>query len=375
MIAKTAIGPIEIAWSERGVTRITMLGDAKKKSARAKDVPVFVRELATALSQHFIGRTQDFTKVPLDYEKVSAFDRRVYEASRRVPSGAMISYGDLAARARKPGAARAVGSAMAHNPFFVVVPCHRICSAAPAARVRASGKKLGGFSAPGGEITKRRMLEIEGAFREPPPYDVARAVRELRRADKALAAVIDRSGDRRPSIEPLSRDGHSVFEALGRAIVYQQLSGRAAGAIHRKYAALFPDHKPTPEHLVKLADAKVRAAGLSGAKLAAIRDLAKKSLAGEVPTLAKMKSMEDEAIVDALTRVRGIGPWTVHMLLIFRLGRPDVLPTADYGVRKGFAKTYGKRKLPDHKTMEKHAEKWRPWRSVASWYMWRALET
>ncbi len=360
--AKTAIGPIEIEWSARGVTRITLLdGTKKKKSARAKDVPPFVRDLAASLSQHFIGRTQDFTKVPLDYENVSAFDRRVYEASRRVPSGATITYGELAARAGKPGAARAVGTAMAHNPFFVVVPCHR---------VRASGKKLGGFSAPGGEITKRRMLEIEGAFREPPPYDVARAIRELRKADKALAAVIDRAGKHHPTIEPM----HSVFEALGRAIVYQQLSGRAAGAIHRKYAALFPDHRPTPERLVKLPDAKVRAAGLSAAKLAAIRDLAKKSLDGEVPTLAKMKTMNDGAIIDALTSVRGIGPWTVHMLLIFRLGRPDVLPTADYGVRKGFAKTYGKRALPDHKTMEKHAEKWRPWRSVASWYMWRATE-
>ena len=220
------------------------------------------------------------------------------------------------------------------------------------------------------------MLEIEGAFREPPPYDVARAVRALSKVDPALARVIAKFGPRRLTIEPLTREGHSVFEALGRAIVYQQLSGLAAGAIHREKCtpALFPDHRPTPAHLMKLGDAKVRGAGLSGSKLAAIRDLAKKSLDGEIPSLEKMKSMTDDEIVEALTRVRGIGPWTVHMLLIFRLGRPDVLPTADYGVRKGFAKTYGKRALPDAKTMETHAEKWKPWRSVASWYMWRALE-
>ncbi len=368
VIAKTSIGPIEIAWSERGVTRITLLAATPKKKKIAKTkgakAPAFVRDLAKALEAHFAGRTQDFSRVPLDYSNVSEFDARVYEFSRRVPSGAMITYGELAARAKSPGASRAVGSSMAHNPFFVVVPCHR---------VKAAGKKLGGFSAPGGEITKRRMLEIEGAFREAPPYDVARAVRALRKVDPLLARVIEKSG-KRPTIEPLSREGHGLFEALGRAIVYQQLSGSAAGAIHRKYAALFPDHRPTPALFMKLPDAKVRGAGLSSAKLAAIRDLAKKFLDGEIPTLEKMKSMTDEAIVDALTLVRGVGPWTVHMLLIFRLGRPDVLPTADYGVRKGFAKTYGRRALPDAKTMEKHAEKWRPWRSVASWYMWRALE-
>lgn len=361
MIAKTAIGPIAIEWSERGVTRLTLLASVPKKNSTRPKVPPFVRELAKALTSHFSGRTQDFTRVPLDFDDVSAFDARVYEAARRVPSGATITYGELAARAGKPGAARAVGTSMAHNPFFVIVPCHR---------VRATGKKLGGFSAPGGEITKRRMLEIEGAFREPLPFDVARAIRELRRADPILAQLIDRCGDKRPTIEPM----RSVFEALGRAIVYQQLSGSAAGAIHRKYAALFPDHRPTPEALVRFRGARVRGAGLSSAKLMAIRDLAKRSIAGEVPTLEKMKSMDDDAIVDALTSVRGIGPWTAHMLLMFRLGRPDVLPTADYGVRKGFAKTYGKRTLPDAKTMEKHAEKWRPWRSVASWYMWRALE-
>jgi methylated-DNA-[protein]-cysteine S-methyltransferase len=365
VIAKTTLGPIEISWSARGVTRITLLASPpkKKRGARAPKPPDFVRDLARALEAHFAGRAQDFSRVPLDLDGISAFDARVYEAARRVPSGKTITYGELAARAKSPGASRAVGSAMAHNPFFVVVPCHRVVPS-------ASKKKLGGFSAPGGELTKRRMLEIEGAFREPPPYDVARAIRALRKVDPALAKVIARSGARSPTIEPM----HTVFEALGRAIVFQQLSGRAAGAIHRKYAALFPDHAPTPEHLAKLSDRQVRGAGLSAAKLAAIRDLAARSIAGEVPTLAKMKSMSDDAIIESLTRVRGIGPWTVHMLLIFRLGRPDVLPTADYGVRKGFAKTYGKRALPDPKTMEKHAEKWRPWRSVASFYMWRALE-
>ena len=359
IVVSTQIGPIEIDWSDRGVSRVRLLESGKtKKSARAPD---YVRDLATMLAQHFSGRTQDFSKVPLDYSNVPAFHAKVYEASRKVSAGSIVGYGQLATRAGSPGASRAVGQAMARNPFFVVVPCHRVA---------ASLKNLGGFSAPGGALTKRRMLEIEGAFLEPPPYDVERAVRELRAADPALAKVITAAGDRRPRVQPL----HSLFESLGRSIIYQQLSGLAAGAIHRKYAALFPDHRPTPEHLANLSDARIRSAGLSASKLAALRDLAKRSLANELPTLKQMEKMTDDAIVEALTKVRGIGPWTVHMLLIFRLGRPDVLPVADYGVRKGFQKTYKKRELPNAKTLEKHAEKWKPWRSVGSWYMWRATE-
>ena len=359
MIVKTAIGPIELRYEASAITGIRLL-DGEHGARVPRDAPAFARDAARALELHFGGKPQDFSTVPLDLARLPPFHARVYAASRSVPTGAMVTYGELAARAGSPGAARAVGQAMARNPFFVVVPCHRV----------GAPDKLGGFSAPGGAVTKRRMLEIEGAFLDPPPYDVARAIRELRAADPKLAKVIDRFPSRRPRVEPL----RSVFESLGRSIVYQQLSGRAAAAIHRKYAALFPDHRPTPEHLAKLTDAQVRGAGLSRSKLAALRDLGAKSLAGELPTVARLRTMHDDAIVDTLTRVRGIGPWTVHMLLIFRLGRPDVLPTADYGVRKGFAKTYGKRDLPDARALEKHAEKWRPWRSVASFYMWRALD-
>ena len=357
IVVSTAIGPIEIQFNERAVTRVRLLESGKtKRSARA---PEFARDLAARLAQHFSGRMQDFSKVPLDYSSVPAFHAKVYEVSRKVTSGSIVGYGELAARAGSPGASRAVGQAMARNPFFVVVPCHRVA---------ASLKNLGGFSAPGGALTKRRMLEIEGAFLESPPYDVERAIRELRAADPALAKVIVAAGDVRPRVQPL----HSLFESLGRSIIYQQLSGLAAGAIHRKYAALFPDHRPTPEHLAKLSDARIRGAGLSASKLAALRDLTKRF--HELPTLKQMEKMSDDDIIESLTKVRGIGPWTVHMLLIFRLGRPDVLPVADYGVRKGFQKTYNKRELPNAKTLEKHAEKWKPWRSVGSWYMWRATE-
>jgi DNA-3-methyladenine glycosylase II len=140
---------------------------------------------------------------------------------------------------------------------------------------------------------------------------------------------------------------------------------------------------PTPQQILDCPNAQLRAAGLSANKALALRDLAAKTLDGAVPTLARIRRMSDAAIIEHLTQVRGIGKWTVEMLLIFRLGRPDVLPTSDYGVRKGFALTFGKLKptdkitpadLPTPAEMEKRAKKWVPWRSIASWYLWRACD-
>lgn len=134
-----------------------------------------------------------------------------------------------------------------------------------------------------------------------------------------------------------------------------------------------PRRFPTPEQLLATPDAELRAAGLSAAKTAALKDLSRHALAGTIPTFAAAKRMTDGALIERLTQVRGVGIWTVQMLLMFRLGRPDVLPVADLGVRKGFQLTYGLKRLPDADVLTKHAERWRPYRSVASWYMWRAL--
>jgi 3-methyladenine DNA glycosylase/8-oxoguanine DNA glycosylase len=168
----------------------------------------------------------------------------------------------------------------------------------------------------------------------------------------------------------------SIFGALAEAIVYQQLSGKAAATIFARVCALFPraPHGPTAEHILHASDPKLRSAGLSRPKLLALRDLARRSAGGEIPTLAEIHRMEDEAIVERLTSVRGIGRWTVEMLLIFRLGRPDVLPADDYGIRKGFAVAFKKRALPVPKDVEKRGARWKPYRTVASWYLWRALE-
>ncbi len=165
------------------------------------------------------------------------------------------------------------------------------------------------------------------------------------------------------------------FDALAESIAYQQLSGKAAATIFGRVRALYPGRKLLdPQLVLDTPDETLRAAGLSGSKTAALKDLAAKALDGTVPSAAALRRMSDDEIIARLTSVRGIGKWTVEMLLLFDLGRLDVWPVDDYGVRKGFAKTYGWAELPKPKELQEIGEKWRPYRSVAAWYFWRALE-
>lgn len=166
----------------------------------------------------------------------------------------------------------------------------------------------------------------------------------------------------------------SPFEALAEAIVYQQLTGKAAATIFGRVKAAVGEKRLKPEALLAAPDEALRGAGLSRAKLAALKDLADKTKAGVVPSLTVLKRLSDEAIVERLTSIRGVGRWTVEMLLIFKLGRPDVLPVGDYGIRKGFARTFGLAELPTPRDVAARGERWRPHRTVASWYLWRALE-
>ena len=201
-------------------------------------------------------------------------------------------------------------------------------------------------------------------------YDARAAVKHLGKADAVLARLMKRAGP----FALKTRHMHNPFEALARNIVFQQLHGSAAEAIHGRVLELFGGGRLRPQDVLEAPEEALRGAGLSGAKMAALKDLAAKTLDGTVPTLARLKRMDDEEIVARLTQVRGIGRWTVEMLLMFRLGRPDVLPVGDFAVRKGFMVAYGLDEMPKPKALELHAEAWRPYRSVASWYMWRALE-
>lgn len=202
-------------------------------------------------------------------------------------------------------------------------------------------------------------------------YNPDEAVSCLRQKDHDLALLIDRAGAF--TLEP--RTFLSPFQALMRAIVYQQLSGKAASTIYNRVLALFPGEEvPDPHDLLETTDDSLRGAGMSRAKVAAVKDLAAKTLDGIVPTMDDLLDMGDQDIIDRLTQVRGIGPWTVEMLLIFNLGRPDILPVTDLGVRKGFMLTFGLDDLPSPRELTSYGERWKPYRSVASWYLWRAVD-
>lgn len=168
----------------------------------------------------------------------------------------------------------------------------------------------------------------------------------------------------------------SPFEALVTAVTHQQLNGTAANTILKRVVALFAVSRfPTPAALLAMPDEKLRAAGLSRAKIVAVKDIAAKTIEGVIPPARAIVKMSEAEILERLMTVRGVGPWTIEMLLIFTLGRTDVFPVTDYGVRKGFAMTYGWKELPSPRELLEFGEKWRPHRSTAAWYFWRALDT
>jgi methylated-DNA-[protein]-cysteine S-methyltransferase len=383
----TPIGRCGVAWSDDGLTRVQLPeateAQAKKRLAERSDgelasvIPSWVAEAVALLQQHLGGAACDLRPIQLDMRGVPPFHAKVYAESRAIASGETLQYGQLAKRAGSPGASRAVGQAMANNPFPLVVPCHRVL---------AARGKPGGFSAYGGEETKRKILALEGVrlgarseplFGEPDDgghgllFDPAEAVRELSRADRKLAGLIEKVGPLKLRVTEIQ----TPFQALAESIVYQQLHGKAAATILGRVHAHFGGPRLfTPEAVLATPDPPLRAAGLSGAKTAALKDLAAKAKDGVVPTARALAKLEDDEIVERLTTIRGIGRWTVEMLLIFRLGRPDVLPVDDFGVRKGLMRLLRAKEMPTRAELAKRGEKWRPYRSAASWYLWRATE-
>jgi DNA-3-methyladenine glycosylase II len=210
------------------------------------------------------------------------------------------------------------------------------------------------------------------------PFDSTEAIAHLQAADPKLADLIQRVG---PFLLRLD-DAPSPFESLVESILYQQLHGKAAATIHRRVREYFGGD-PAPHMIINTPDDVLRAAGVSGNKVRALKDLAARTLDGTVPTHAAIRKMPDAEIIERLTAVRGIGPWTVEMLLIFRMGRPDVFPVSDYGVRKGYALTFMRlpktraleaKDLPKPEVLLKRGKRWAPFRSVATWYLWRACD-
>jgi O-6-methylguanine DNA methyltransferase len=384
----TPIGRCGVAWGEAGIglvqlperrealTRTRIL--ERVPGAREADPPAFVREAVAAILRLLAGEAVDLSGIELDLEGVPPFHRRVYTGAREIAPGVSLSYGELAARLDAPRSARAVGQALRRNPFPIIVPCHRVC---------AAGGKVGGFTANGGVATKRRLLALETQRRADAvpladdeasfDFDSAVALAHLRASDPALRRLMDAVGPFRMQLQRTT----SVFGALAEAIVYQQLNGKAAATIFGRLCALFrnPAVGLTPEKILRASEEKLRGAGLSRSKLLSLQDLARRTLGGELPTLAEIRLLDDETIVERLTVVRGVGRWTAEMLLMFRLGRPDVLPVDDFGIRKGFGLVFAKAatkagELPAAKDIERRGERWRPYRTIASWYLWRACD-
>jgi len=377
---ETAIGRCAISWGDAGIsgvhlpeasvsaTRLRML--ARHPELREVSPPPVVQRAIDRIITLLRGEGTDLGQIALDMRLVPAFHRRVYELARTIPPGKTLSYGEVAARVGSPGAARAVGQALGRNPFAIVVPCHRVL---------AAGGKPGGFSANGGVDTKLELLRIEQSQRSlfdgdgQLDFDPALAVETLSAADPKLARLIARIGPCRLQL----RTTPSVFAALAESIVYQQLNGKAAATIFARVRALFPRARGalTAAQVLSASEAQLRGAGLSNAKYLALRDLAERYQSGSLPTLSQIQKLTDEAIIERLSEVRGVGRWTVEMLLMFRLGRPDVLPLDDYGVRKGFSIAFNTPELPAKAELEARARRWKPFRTVASWYLWRATDS
>lgn len=371
----SAIGRCAIAWSGAGITALQLPEANDRATLRrvARRFPGVPEAPLSDAAGHAVGAVQtlldgrdtDLSSIVLDMAGIAPFPQRVYEGARAIAAGSTLSYGELAARLGEPGAARAVGQALGRNPFAIIVPCHRVL---------AAGQRAGGFSAGGGLTTKLRLLTLEQRLDQPRAcgFDAAAAVAHLQRVEPAFRPLIEAAGPL-----PLLRDpGFSPFGALAEAIVYQQLTGKAAATIHARVRALFPQPHlgPTPRQILRCSEARLRGAGLSHNKFLALRDLAAKALDGELPERAEIERLDDETIIERLTGVRGIGRWTVEMLLIFQLGRPDVLPVGDLGIRKGYARLFGHETLPAESELREHGARWAPFRSAASWYLWQAAD-
>jgi len=363
------LGSVGLVWGPRGIVKVAMSGPDTQTVASSlaaehpgaavvRRPPAPVAEAVRRIKGLAAGKADTLRDIPVDLDGCSDFSRTVYRNLRRVRPGRVTTYGELARRSGRPGAARAIGRIMGANPVPLIVPCHRC--------VGADGA-LTGFSSDGGIELKARLLHFEGHVRNP---EHARGIAHLRRRDPVLRKVIDAYG---PYLAVPDRPG-PPYDVLVRAIIHQQLSVKAGRTIARRVAALTPGPRfPTPQEMLALDPADLRAAGLSGSKVSFVRDLAARVADGRLKLRSLDRMTDDEAIA-TLTQVRGIGVWSAHMHLIFHMGRLDVLPVGDLGVVNAAARLYDLGDKPTVAQLEAVAEPWRPYRSLGAWYLWRSLE-
>ena len=376
------LGRAGAIFSPRGLQRLYLPGPDLEAHLRAQSDALVPRktlhgESATLLDQLSRYGSGDPSAWPeeaaLDLAQCTPFQQACYHQLRRTTSGETVSYGALGRACGWPNAARSVGHAMATNPLPLVVPCHRVLPASGA---------LGAFSSALGPAQKLALLSIEGASLD----SIAReGVRELKRADPLLGAAIKRVGPFRldPPLKPILRDGgiadgvsrerQAAFLSLCRAIVHQQVSVAAGRTIfERLVRTVGAGEGLSPAGLAAAPESLLRSCGVSRQKASYLLDLAQRVGSGSL-CLEGLRHRCDEAVIAALSEVRGIARWSAQMFLIFHLGRLDVLPVDDLGLRKGLACIDGLTSLPSAAELTRRAELWAPFRSVASWYCWQAI--
>jgi DNA-3-methyladenine glycosylase II len=357
----TRVGRVGFSWNPRGLERLVfgkaagdLGGDPLVKRPRGP-----VGDVVKRVKAHLKGNLDTFRDVPVDLRDLSDTTVKVLHTLRRVGPGKVATYGELATKSGIPGASRAVGRIMGANPVPLIIPCHRCLGA---------DGSLTGFSAEGGPQLKAWLLHIEGYERNP---EHAAGLRHLKRVDKRMGKVIEMVGP----YQAVPDKPAPHWETLVTAIVHQQLSVKAGQTIAGRVRALTDGPRyPEPVEMAGFDPIDLRKCGLSNAKVGYVQDLAERVYDGRL-RLASLSRRSDHEVIDVLTRVKGIGEWSGHMYLIFRLGRLDVLATGDLGLRMGAGKLYGLGRHATPADLTEIAEPWRPYRSIGSWYLWRALDS
>ena len=369
-VFNSPVGPVGLAWTPRGVCRLILgLADAPATAAEMKEacpdlaevkrIPAEVAAARDRVKGLLRGKPDDLRDIPVDLSGSSEFSRTVLRSLRLVKPGTVVTYGQLAAKSGKPGAARAIGRIMGANPVPIIVPCHRCMGA---------DGSLTGFSTAGGTKLKARLLFIEGYERD---REHARGIRHLQKTDPKMRRVIAGVG---PYLA-LPDKPRPAYDTLVTAIVHQQLSVKAGQTIAGRVRDLVPGpNYPTPAEILAMKPETLRACGLSNNKVGFVRDLADRVNDGRLK-LGTLKKMSDDAVIEELIKVKGIGVWSAHMHMIFHLDRLDVLPVGDLGLRMAAAKLYGLEEYATPAELTEIAEPWRPYRSIGSYYLWRGLDS
>jgi AraC family transcriptional regulator, regulatory protein of adaptative response / methylated-DNA-[protein]-cysteine methyltransferase len=365
-IGQCSLGAIIIAAADKGLCHIAIdddpdlllreLQDRFPKAELIGDDPEFDAWIAQVVG--FVETPAIGLSLPLDI-RGTAFQQRVWQALRTIPPGSIVSYTDVAEHLGMPKSVRAVASACAANTLAIAIPCHRV--------LRSDGA-LSGYR--WGLERKQALLQRE--FKPQLPEHLRSAATDhLAACDPAWFALINKVGPCR--LEQKSE--REPYQALVRSVAYQQIHGRAAAAILGRFIALFPSQGfPDPAAVLKVDDATMRACGFSASKTATIREIAQKTLSGVVPSRAEAEKLSDDELITRLTSLRGVGRWTVEMLLMFSLAREDVLPIDDFGVREGWKVIKGLDRQPKPKELGEIGLAWAPYRSTAAWYLWRAAD-